>query len=62
MVSRIVGCSEADAVQLVKRSAGDVKIAVLLGFGVGEAEAAEVLQRLGGNLRLAIKESVRGHD
>ena len=62
MVSRIVGCSEADAVQLVKRSAGDVKIAVLLGFGVGEAEAAEVLQRLGGNLRLAIKESVRSHD
>jgi N-acetylmuramic acid 6-phosphate etherase len=62
MVSQIVGCSEADAVRLVNRSAGDVKIAVLLGFGLAEAEAAEVLGRHGGNLRLAIKESVHNHD
>jgi len=62
MVSRIVGCSEADAARLVKRSAGDVKIAVLLGFGVAEAQAAEALQRHGGNLRLAIRESVHGHE
>jgi len=62
MVSRIVGCSEAEAAGLVKRSAGDVKIAVLLGLGLAEAEAAEVLHRHDGNLRLAIKQSVHGHE
>ena len=61
MVSRIVGCSEADAARLVKRGDGDVKTAVLLGFGLAEAEAAAALQRHGGNLRLAIKESVDSH-
>ena len=62
MVSRIVGCSEAEAAGLVKRSAGDVKVAVLLGLGLAEAEAAEVLQRHGGNLRLAIAQSVHRHE
>jgi len=61
MVSRIVGCSEADAAPLVKRSEGDVKTAVLLGFGLTEAQAAQVLQRHDGNLRLAIKEAVHSH-
>jgi N-acetylmuramic acid 6-phosphate (MurNAc-6-P) etherase len=42
----------------VKRSGGDVKIAVLLGLGLAEAEAADVLQRHDGNLRLAIKQCV----
>ena len=56
MVSRIVGCPEAEAGRLLKRSEGDVKIAVLLGMGVAEARAAEVLERHGGNLRLAIRE------
>src|SRR6185436_4168442 len=32
MVSRIVGCSETDAARLMRRSEGDVKIAVLLGL------------------------------
>jgi len=61
MVSRIVGCSEADAAPLVKRSEGDVKTAVLLGFGLTESQAAQVLQRHDGNLRLAIKEAVHSH-
>ena len=39
MVSRIVGCSEADAARLVRRSEGDVKIAVLLGFGLTEVSS-----------------------
>jgi N-acetylmuramic acid 6-phosphate etherase len=56
IVARVVGCSEADAARLVKRSEGDVKIAILLGLGVSEAKAAELLGRHGGNLRLAIKE------
>lgn len=62
MVSRIVGCSETEAAGLVKRSAGDVKVAVLLGLGLGEAEAVEVLQRHDGNLRLAINHSVPSHE
>jgi N-acetylmuramic acid 6-phosphate etherase len=62
MVSRIVGCSEAEATPLVKRSQGDVKIAVLLGLGLAEAKAVEVLGRHGGNLRLAIAECVGPHE
>ncbi|MCW5736044.1 MAG: N-acetylmuramic acid 6-phosphate etherase [Enhydrobacter sp.] len=62
MVSRIVGCSETEAAGLVKRSAGDVKVAVLLGLGLGEAEAVEVLQRHDGNLRSAINHSVPSHE
>ena len=58
MVSRIVGCSDADAARLVGRSKGDVKIAVLLGLGLAETEAVEVLGRHGGNLRSAIDESI----
>jgi N-acetylmuramic acid 6-phosphate etherase len=56
IVSRIVECSQADAERLVNRSEGDVKIAILLGFGLAAAEAAEVLSRQGGNLRLAIND------
>ena len=62
MVSRIVGCSEAEAARLVKRSGGDVKVAVLLGLGLAEAEAAEALQRHDGNLRLAIKQCVHSRE
>jgi N-acetylmuramic acid 6-phosphate etherase len=54
MVTQIVGCSETDAARLVERSDGDVKTAVLLGFGLSEAGAAEILKRHDGNLRLAI--------
>jgi N-acetylmuramic acid 6-phosphate etherase len=56
IVSRIVGCSEADAGRLVNRSEGDVKIAILLGFGLAVSEAAELMRRHGGNLRLAIND------
>jgi len=56
MVSQILGCAEADAARLLERSAGDVKLAVLLGLGLGEAEAAALLGRHGGNLRPAIAE------
>jgi N-acetylmuramic acid 6-phosphate etherase len=62
MVSRIVGCSEADAARLVKRSAGDVKTAVLLGLGLPETEAADALERSRGNLRLAIRESLHSNE
>lgn len=54
MVTQILGCSEVEAAHLVDRSDGDVKTAVLLGFGLSEAKAVEILERHEGNLRLAI--------
>jgi N-acetylmuramic acid 6-phosphate etherase len=65
IVGEIVGCPTPDAARLVERADGDVKLAVLLGFGLGPEDAASALARHDGNLRLAIGEAVRekvGHD
>ncbi len=59
IVGEIVGCPTPDAARLVERADGDVKLAVLLGFGLGVEDAAETLERHDGNLRLAIAEAVR---
>ena len=59
MVSEIVRCPERDAARYLEQADGDVKTAVLLGFGLGRSEAAQLLQRHGGNLRSAINESTR---
>ena len=56
IVGQIVCCSAPDAARFVKQADGDVRIAVLLGFGLGPADAAEVLRRHDGNLRTAICE------
>lgn len=60
MVGYIVDCDAEQAAHLVERAEGDVKTAVLLGFGVDKAEAIAALQRHDGNLRSAIGELV--HD
>lgn len=60
MVGYIVDCDAEQAAHLVERAEGDVKTAVLLGFGVDKAEAVAALQRHDGNLRSAIGELV--HD
>jgi N-acetylmuramic acid 6-phosphate etherase len=62
IVGQILGCSEADAGRLVERSEGDVKTAVLLGFGLTNGEAAELLRRNGGSLRRAIDELALEHE
>ena len=62
IVSQIVGCPESEAARYVQRSDGDVKIAVLLGFGLTQAEAAELLRCNGGNLRVAIDALAVAHD
>src|ERR1700719_737306 len=54
IVGQVVCCSAPDAARFVKQADGDVRIAVLLGFGLGPADAAEVLRRHDGNLRTAI--------
>ena len=56
IVSQIVGCAAPDAARFVEQADGDVKVAVLLGFGLGPADAAQVLRRHDGNLRMAIAE------
>ena len=55
-VGEIVGCSAPGAAHLVDQADGDVKIAVLLGFGLGPVEAAKILGEHNGNLRMAIGE------
>jgi N-acetylmuramic acid 6-phosphate etherase len=61
MVSEIVRCPANDAARYLQQADGDVKTAVLLGFGLSRGEATDLLQRNGGNLRSAINESA-GHD
>lgn len=56
MVNEIVGCSQEDAERFVELADGDVKTAILLGFGLTPSEAADVLTRHAGNLRTAITE------
>jgi N-acetylmuramic acid 6-phosphate etherase len=56
IVGEIAGCPAADAARLVEQADGDVKLAALLGFGLGPAEAAKALERHDGNLRAAIGE------
>jgi N-acetylmuramic acid 6-phosphate etherase len=59
IVAEIVGCTAGDSARLIEQSDGDVKLAVLLGFGLGPIEAANALGRHEGNLRKAIDEIVR---
>jgi N-acetylmuramic acid 6-phosphate etherase len=54
IVGRIVGCPAPDAARFVEQADGDVKVAVLLGFGLGLLDAAALLARHDGNLRNAI--------
>jgi N-acetylmuramic acid 6-phosphate etherase len=56
IVSEIAGCAAQDAARFVEQADGDLKVAILLGFGLAPAEAAKVLRRHGGNLRRAIAE------
>ena len=57
MVSEIVRCPEGDAARYLEQADGNVKTAVLIGFGLDRSEATKLLQRHGGNLRSAINES-----
>jgi N-acetylmuramic acid 6-phosphate etherase len=59
IVSEIVRCPESDAARHLEQADGDVKTAVLLGFGLSRSEAQRLLQRHSGNLRSAINESTR---
>lgn len=62
MVSEIVRCPDSDAARYLEQADGDVKMAVLLGLGVGRSEATQLLRRHGGDLRKTIDESNGGDD
>jgi N-acetylmuramic acid 6-phosphate etherase len=61
IVRQIVGCPEDDATRHLEQADGDLKTAILLGFGLSRSGAAELLKRHGGNLRAAIDEFKRGN-
>src|SRR6202047_1270986 len=43
IVSQIVRCPESDAARYLEQANGDVKTAILIGFGLGRSEAAQLL-------------------
>ena len=57
IVSEIVRCPGEAAAGYLEEAAGDVKMAILIGFGLDRSDASQLLQRHGGNLRSAINES-----
>jgi len=61
IVRQIVGCAEGDATRHLEQADGDLKTAILLGFGLSRGGATELLKRHGGNLRAAIDEFKRGN-
>jgi len=61
IVRQIVGCAEGDATRHLEQADGDLKTAILLGFGLSRVGAADLLKRHGGNLRAAIDEFKRGN-
>jgi N-acetylmuramic acid 6-phosphate etherase len=56
IVAQIVGCDGNEAVKLIERAEGDVKVAILLGLGWQQSEAIAALLRHDGNLRAVIDE------
>ena len=60
IVGEIVHCPEQDATRYLEQADGDVKTAILIGFGLSRSDAAQLLQRHGGNLRSAINETKGG--
>jgi N-acetylmuramic acid 6-phosphate etherase len=57
IVGKIAGCPESDAAHHLDAAGGDLKTAVLMGFGLPRSEAEQLLQQHAGNLRAAINAS-----
>jgi N-acetylmuramic acid 6-phosphate etherase len=62
IVGEIVGCTESNAARYLDEASGDVKTAILIGFGQSRSEAEQLLHRHGGNLRSAINACGRDGD
>ncbi len=61
IVGEIVNCPEDDAARHLEAADGDLKTAILIGFGLPRGKAAQLLERHAGNLRAAINESKGGN-
>ena len=57
IVTEILKCSDRDAARYLEEAGGDVKTAILIGFGLDQTQAVEMLRRHGGNLRAAIDDT-----
>jgi N-acetylmuramic acid 6-phosphate etherase len=56
IIAEIVGCTIDEAARYLENAGGDVKSAILLGFGLTFDKAADVLERHQGNLRAVLDE------
>jgi N-acetylmuramic acid 6-phosphate etherase len=61
IIREILHCPAADAARHLENANGNVKMAILFGFGIDRDEAEALLQRHAGNLRSALAES-KGRD
>ena len=61
IIAAIVECSNEEAARHLESAGGDVKSAILLGFGLSIDEIPDVLERHRGNLRAALGEIGRRH-
>jgi N-acetylmuramic acid 6-phosphate etherase len=61
MVSRIAGCSEAQAAGALEQADGDIKLATLLVLGYDKTEAEGILASHEGNLRRVFADLTRGN-
>ncbi|MBX9824355.1 MAG: N-acetylmuramic acid 6-phosphate etherase [Xanthobacteraceae bacterium] len=57
IVGKIVGCAESEATRHLDAAGGDLKTAVLIGFGLPRGKAEQLLEHHAGNLRAAITAS-----
>jgi len=62
IIAAIVGCSDDEAARYLESAGGDVKSAILLGFGLSIDKVGEVLNRHRGNLRAVLDEIGRPHE
>jgi N-acetylmuramic acid 6-phosphate etherase len=61
IVGEIVRCPESEAARYLDEAGGDLKTAILIGFGLPRSEATQLLERHAGNLRAAIN-ATKGND
>jgi N-acetylmuramic acid 6-phosphate etherase len=59
IVQALAGCTAAEAATFWERAGGNLKLAVLLGDGLGLEEAKARLEAAGGNLRQARRDDGR---
>lgn len=61
MVAQIAHCDPSHAARALEQADGDIKMAVLLAWGVDRVDANAILKNCDGNLRSVLTEIARGH-